>query len=178
ARYSNVFDYVGPNMAANTLNVYNPPTGPTCETTSPTTAPVCQQAPPAPSLSAQEATVRAIASAVGARDVVALEQPAVNLQNPSGNGRQWNGPIYVATPQLLWAYGINPSSIPSDVDILSSRSGLAGSGVQLTYGGGGDKGGGQPEPVNLGGGPGGPGGSSNSCDPGSCLAHPVVQEEG
>jgi len=119
---------------------------------------VCQAAPPAPSLAAQEASVRAIASAVGAKDVVALEQPAVNLQNPSGNGRQWNGPIYVATPQLLRAYGINPSSIPSDVDILSSRSGLAGSGVQLTYGSGSNKGGGQPQPANLGApGPGGPG---------------------
>ena len=165
ARYSNVFDYVGPNMASNAINVYNPPTGPTCEVSNGAT-PVCQQAPPAPSLSAQEATVHAIAAAVGAKDVVALEQPAVNLQNPSANGRQWNGPIYVATPQLLRAYGINPSSIPSNVDILSSRSGLAGSGVQLTYGSGSDKGGGPPQPVNLGGpGPGGPGASGNSCSP-------------
>jgi putative ABC transport system permease protein len=176
ARYSNVFDFVGPNMASNAINVYNPPTGTTCESTG-SGPPVCQPAPPAPSLTAQEGTVHAIASAVGAKDVVALEQPAVNLQNPSGNGRQWNGPVYVATPALLRAYGINPSSIPSNVDILSSRSGLAGSGVQLTYGGSGDKGGGQPEPVNLGGGP-GPGNSANSCPPGSCLAHPVVQEEG
>jgi putative ABC transport system permease protein len=137
---------------------------------------VCQQAPPAPSLSAQEASVHAIASAVGAKDVVALEQPAVNLQNPAGNGRQWNGPIYVATPALLRAYGITPSSIPSNVDILSSRSGLAGSGVQLTYGGSIGKGGGQPQPVHVGGGP-GPSSSDNSCPPGSCLAHPVVQEE-
>ncbi|HEY1445253.1 MAG TPA: ABC transporter permease [Acidimicrobiales bacterium] len=176
ARYSNVFDFVGPNMAANTINVYNPPTGPQCQVTSPSAAPVCQQAPPAPSLAAQGTTVHAIASAVGAKDVVTLEQPAVNLQNPSGDGRQWNGPIYVATPQLLRAYGINPSSIPSNVDILSSRSGLAGSGVQLTYSSGTGKGGGQPQPVNLDGpGPGGPG---NSCTPGSCLAHPVVQEEG
>jgi putative ABC transport system permease protein len=179
ARYSNVFDFVGPNMASNAINVYNPPTGPTCESTSPSSAPVCQAAPPAPSLSAQESTVQAIASAIGAKDVVALEQPAVNLQNPSGNGRQWNGPIYVATPQLLRAFGINPSSIPSNVDILSSRSGLAGSGVQLTYGSGSGKGGGSPQPVNLAGpGPGGPGASGNSCSPGSCLAHPVVQEEG
>ena len=27
ARYANVFDYVGPNMAANALNVYTPPSG-------------------------------------------------------------------------------------------------------------------------------------------------------
>jgi putative ABC transport system permease protein len=174
ARYSNVFDFVGPNMASNAINVYNPPTGTTCFSKG--GPPVCQPAPPAPSLTAQEASVHAIASAIGAKVVVALEQPAANLENPSGHGRQWNGPIFVATPALLRAYGINPSSIPSDVDILSSRSGLAGSGVQLTYGGDFGKGGGQPEPVNLGGGP-GPNSSANSCPPGSCLAHPVVQEE-
>ena len=175
ARYSNVFDYVGPNMAANAINVYTPPTGQTCEGNG-GGVPVCQQAPPAPSLSAQEASVHAIASAVGAKDVVALEQPNVSLQNPSGDGRQWNGPIYVATPSLLRAYGIDPSSIPSNVDILSSRSGLAGSGVQLTYGSSGQ--GGSPQPDNLGGpGPGPGGNANNTCPPGSCVAHPVVQEE-
>ena len=175
ARYSNVFDFVGPNMSANAVNVYTPPSGQTCEVNG-GGGPVCQQAPPAPSLSAQEASVHAIASAVGAKAVVALEQPNVNLQNPSGNGRQWNGPIYVATPSLLRAFGINPSSIPSNVDILSSRSGLAGSGVQLTYSSTGK--GGSPPPVNLNGGSGpGPGGGANTCSPGSCLAHPVVQEE-
>jgi putative ABC transport system permease protein len=172
ARYSNVFDYVGPNMASNAINVYNPPTGPTCEVSN-GAAPVCQPAPPAPSLAAQEASVHAIASAVGAKDVVALEQPAVNLQNPSSNGRQWNGPIYVATPALLRAYGINPSSIPTNVDILSSRPGLAGSGVQLTWSGGGGKGGGGLQFV----GPGGGGSSYSQCTPNQCLAHPVVQEE-
>jgi putative ABC transport system permease protein len=149
-------------MPANALNVYTPPTGQTCEVGS--GGPVCQQAPTPPSPSAQESTVHAIAAAVGAKDVLALEQPAVNLQNPSGNGRQWNGPIYVATPQLLHAFGINPSSIPSNVDILSSRSGLDGSGVQLTWNGSGGK-------------EGPPGGGSNPCPPSQCLAHPVVQEE-
>ena len=174
ARYSNVFDYVGPNMAANTVNVYTPPTGAECMVSNGT--PQCQQAPPAPSLSAQESTVQAIAATVGAKDVVALEQPNANLQNPSGNGRQWNGPIFVATPQLLRAYGIDPSSIPSNVDILTSRAGLTGSGVQLTWSGGGGKAGGAPHPVNFGEGP-GPGPGDNTCPPGSCLAHPVVMEE-
>ncbi len=165
ARYANVFDYVGPNMAANTLNVYSPPTGPTFGPNGQTQPPA-----PAPSLSAQESTVQAIASVVGAKDVVDLVQPSIGLQNPSASGRQWNGPIYVGTPALLRAYGINPSSVPSGVDILSARSGLAGSGVQLTYGGGdGPKGGFQ--------GPGG-GANTNQCTPNQCLAHPVVQEEG
>ena len=138
ARYSNVFDYVGPNMSANTLNVYSPPPAGT-QLFSPGNGAQTAPAPPEPV--GQMATAHAIASAVGATNVVELDNPAVGLQNPSGAGRQWNGPIYVATPALLRAYGINPSSIPSDVDILSSRPGLAGSGVQLTFGSG-DKGGG------------------------------------
>ncbi|HEY5383968.1 MAG TPA: FtsX-like permease family protein [Acidimicrobiales bacterium] len=164
ARYSNVFDYVGPNMAANTINVYTPPAAGT-PLFGPGTG--AQTAPTPPSLSAQDATTHAIASAVGATNVVELINPAVGLQNPSGSGRQWDGPIYVATPALLRAYGINPSSIPSKVDVLSSRPGLAGSGVQLTFGGGGKGGSGFAGPGNY-----------NQCTPNQCLAHPVVQEEG
>jgi putative ABC transport system permease protein len=163
ARYSNVFDFVGPNMAANTLNVYSPPAAGT-----PLFSPASgtETAPTPPSLSAQEATTHAIASAVGATNVVELINPAVGLQNPSGSGRQWDGPIYVATPALLRAYGINPSSIPSNVDVLSSRPGLAGSGVQMTFGSAGKGGGGFEGPGNY-----------NQCTPNQCVAHPVVQEE-
>jgi putative ABC transport system permease protein len=167
ARYSNVFDYVGPNMTANTINVYSPPAAGS-ELFSPgQNGPQTQTAPTPPSMAAQLASVHAIASAVGASHVVELDNPSVGLQNPSGAGRQWDGPIYVATPALLRAYGINPSSIPSNVDVLSSRPGLAGSGVQLTFGSD-DKGGGGSF---VGG------NSYNQCTPNQCLAHPVVQEE-
>ncbi|HEX4127596.1 MAG TPA: FtsX-like permease family protein [Acidimicrobiales bacterium] len=170
ARYSNVFDFVGPNMAANTINVYTPPAAGT-ELFSPgQNGPQTETAPAPPSLSAQAATAHAIAAAVGANDVVELVNAAVGLQNPSSSGRQWDGPIYVATPALLRAYGINSSSIPSDVDILSARPGLAGSGVQLTFGGGG-KGGDGFQGLGAGG------NNSNQCTPNQCLAHPVVQEE-
>ena len=117
------------------------------------------------------------------KKVVELDNPApsVGLQSPSASGRQWNGQIYVATPALLRAYDINPSSIPSDVDVLSSRPGLSGSGVQLTYGGGTGKGGGQLVGPGPGGPPvrgGGPGpGNTNTCSPTGCIAHPVVQDE-
>ena len=170
ARYSNVFDYVGPNMSANTLNVYSPPPAGS-ELFSPgDNGPQTETAPTPPSLSAQVATAYAIAAAVGATDMVELDSPSVGLQNPSATGRQWDGPIYVATPALLRAYGINPSSIPSNVDILSSRPGLAGSGVQLTFGGGG-KGGDGFQGLGAGG------NNYNQCTPNQCLAHPVVQEE-
>jgi putative ABC transport system permease protein len=172
ARYSNVFDFVGPNMTANAMNVYSPPAAGT-----PLSGPNgSSTAPVPPSLSAQEASVHAIASAVGASKVVELDQPAVNLQSPSANGRQWNGPIYVATPALLRTYGIDPSSIPSNVDILSSRPGLAGSGVQMSWSGSGKSG-----PLVGPGAQGGPGGvgpgNTNVCPPGSCDAHPVVLQE-
>ena len=170
ARYSNVFDYVGPNMAANTLNVYSPPPAGSPLFSPGQNGPQTETAPTPPSLSAQEATTHAIAAAVGATNVVELVNPNVGLQNPSAAGRQWNGPIYVATPALLRAYGINPSSIPSNVDILSSRPGLAGSGVQLTFGGGG-KGGDGFQGLGAGG------NNYNQCTPNQCLAHPVVQEE-
>ena len=164
ARYSNVFDYVGPNMTSNELAVWSPPPAGT-ELFSPGQSGP-ETAPAPPSVQSQEATVHAIASSVGATDVVELDNPAAGLQNPSASGRQWSGAVYVATPALLRAYGINPSSIPSNVDVLTSRPGLAGSGAQLVYGGGGK------------GGPGAPGpGNTSDCPPDSCLAHPVIQEE-
>jgi hypothetical protein len=147
--------------------VYSPPPGGT-----PLFGPGgAQTAPTPPSLSAQEASTHAIAAAVGATNVVELVNPAAGLQNPSGAGRQWDGPIFVGTPALLRAYGINPSSIPTNVDVLSSRPGLAGSGVQLTFGSD-EKGGGGP--VALGGG----GNNVNQCTPNQCIAHPVIQEDG
>jgi putative ABC transport system permease protein len=168
ASYSNPFDYVGPNMAANQLAVYSPPPG-----GQPLFGPNGQAgtSPTPPSIESQEATVHTIASSLGVTHVVELDVPSAGLQNPVASGRQFSGPIYVATPALLGAYGIDASTIASNVDILSSRPGLEGSGVQLTYGGGGGKGGGDGGPV--------PAGSvlRNQCPPGSCVAHPVVQEE-
>ncbi|MGO8874035.1 MAG: FtsX-like permease family protein, partial [Acidimicrobiales bacterium] len=170
ARYSNVYDYVGPNLASNELAVWSP-NGQNGNNPSALTA---------QDIKSQVASVHAIATSVGASHVIELDNPPVYLQNPSGPGRQWDGQIFVATPALLRAYGIDPSSIPSSVDILSSRPGLSGSGVQLTYGGGGEKGGGQlvsPGPGGPDGG-GGPGpGNTNASPPGSFVAHPVVQEE-
>jgi len=172
ARYSNVYDYVGPNLASNELAIWSP-NGQDGNNPNPS-APTLQD------IESQEASIHSIASAVGATDVVELDNPvpSVGLQNPSASGRQWDGQIFVAMPSLLRAFGINPSSIPSDVDVLSSRPGLSGSGVQLTYGGGGGKGGGQLIGPGSGGG-GGPGpGNTNTCSPEGCIAHPVVQEEG
>ena len=91
ARYANVFDYVGPNMAANELNVYSPNSEGIPFGVGPGAKGANSAVPATPSIESQEATVHAIASAVGATADVELENPAINLQNPSGNGRQWNG---------------------------------------------------------------------------------------
>ena len=170
ARYANVFDFVGPNMTANTINVYSPPAAGSELITPGQNGPQTETAPAPPSLAAQEATTHAIAAVVGASSMVELVNPGVGLQNPSAQGRQWDGPIYVATPALLRAYGIDPSSIPSNVDILSSRPGLMGSGVQMTFGGGGKAGDGFQ---GLGAG----GNDDNQCAPNQCVAHPVIEEE-
>jgi putative ABC transport system permease protein len=86
-------------------------------------------------------------------------------------GRQWDGAIYVATPQLLRAFGIKTSEIDPNADILSSRPGLSGvSGLVLNYGSG---------KVRKAPGAPGEGPSSQSCTAAtSCLAHPVIQEVG
>src|SRR6202035_4050796 len=104
--------------------------------------------------------------------MIALEQTSVNL-NHAASGRSWNGPIYVATPQLLSAFGIKQSEINPDADILTMRPGLSTmSLMQLTYG---DQGGGQ-DFVGPGNGPNGQ--NSWPCPAGSCIANPPVQEVG
>ena len=50
-------------------------------------------------------------------------------------GRSWSGQVYVATPQLLHAFGISASQVSPRADILSVRPGLSGiTKMQLIYG--------------------------------------------
>jgi putative ABC transport system permease protein len=153
ARYGNVLDYVGPNLASNQLVVYAP-SGPNGASFTPAQL---------PSLSAK---TRAIATALGSRDVIELETTDANL-NHNGGGRNWNGPLYVATPQLLHAFGISPSQVSPTADILTMRPGLSGlSEMQLNYG--------SPK----GPGPSGPGQNPTSfpCPKNACVANPPIQE--
>jgi putative ABC transport system permease protein len=80
--------------------------------------------------------------------------------------------VYVATPQLLQAFGITPSQVNPAADILSMRPGLSGiSDMQLAYGKG------PQDNIGPGGGNGpGNGPQSYPCPAGSCLANPVIQE--
>ena len=73
---------------------------------------------------ALEANVHDIAASVGSRDVVELDTTS-SLAHPCRPGRNWDGPIYVATPQLLRAFGITSSAIDPAADILTMRPGLS-----------------------------------------------------
>ena len=164
-RFGNVLDWAGPNVASNQVIVYTPNGpgggggpggpggggGPSGPATGSTTKSMTQ-------------TVHAIAAGLGSTDVITLEQTSANLQH-AASGHQWDGQIYVATPQLLRAFGIKADVNPA-ADILSMRPGLSGmSEMQLLYGNGGQKG---PGP--------GPGSDSFPCPKSSCLANPVIQE--
>ena len=164
-RYGNVLDYAGPNLSSNQIIVYTPNGGP-----GPGNGPGGSSGSGTASTpQAQAAVAQNIARALGSNTVIELDQTSASLQH-SGPGRSWSGPVYVATPQLLAAFGIKASEVNPDADILTMRPGLSGiSDMQLVYGGG-----------DLGGGPGGPGNgpATDPCPKGQCLANPVIQEVG
>jgi putative ABC transport system permease protein len=106
------------------------------------------------------ASAEQIAKGLGGQ-LIALETPNAQIVGNS-LGRQWDGAVYVATPQLLRAFGIAPSEINPKADILSSRPGLSGvSDLGLDYSSGGKN---------------GPGTTCTVV--GGCNAHPVIQEIG
>jgi putative ABC transport system permease protein len=162
-RYGNVLDYAGPNLASNQVIVYTPngPDGPGGQGNGPGGG----SATPG-NLSSMAATARSIAGGLGTHQVIALETTSATLQH-AAPGRQWNGQVYVATPQLLAAFGIRASQVDPAADILTMRPGLSGlSGMQLIYGN------------YFGKGRGGSGQNAFPCPADECLANPVIQEIG
>ena len=163
ARFGNVLDYAGPNLASNQLIVYTPNTpqgggpGGTVSGSKP---------------AAWSARAHAIAAALGSHDVVQLDSTSATLQH-AASGRQFGGQVYVATPQLLKAFGIKASAINPSADILTMRPGLSGiSKMQLVYGH-------YFTPRNVtpgSAGGNGPGPQSYPCPKNECLANPVIQE--
>jgi putative ABC transport system permease protein len=170
-RYGNVLDYAGPNLASNQVIVYTPNGGPGGG------GPGGGGPGGGPSGTATEsqqsmaAVADGIAAALGSHDVIQLDQTGASLVHAAA-GRSWSGPVYVATPQLLQAFGITPSQVNPAADILSMRPGLSGiSDMQLAYGKG------PQDNIGPGGGNGpGNGPQSYPCPAGSCLANPVIQE--
>ena len=162
-RYGNVLDYAGPNLASNQLIVYTP-NGPYGQG-GPGNA--SSESATGGNLQSMATRARGIAAALGSRDVIQLESTSASLQHAAA-GRSWSGPVYVATPQLLRAFGINASAVDPTADILTMRPGLSGiSHMQLVYG-------------NYFQGNAGPGGGPGAypCPKSECLANPVIQEVG
>jgi putative ABC transport system permease protein len=169
-RYGNVLDYAGPNVASNQVIVYTPGPGPGGG------GPGNGGSSPSGTAStpqAQAAVARNIARGLGSSTVIELDDAGASLQHAAA-GRSWSGPVYVATPQLLAAFGIKASEVNPDADILTMRPGLSGlSQMQLVYGN--DQGGG---PGGGGHGPQDVGSNSYPCPKGQCLANPVIQQVG
>ena len=127
ARFGNVLDYAGPNLSSNQLIVYarrhQRPLGGSR-----------QQPDRRPDRGRAKGRE-------GHRRRARHDQPdraretSANLVH-AASGRSWSGPIYVATPQLLSAFGIKQSETNPDADILTMRPGLSTmSQMQLIYGG-------------------------------------------
>ena len=159
ARFGNAVDYVGPNLASNQLIVY-PQEAPTTPN-----APCLHEPGGCPTLTgaqlaAMAAEARGIAASLGSRDIVQLETTDSALQRAAA-GRNWDGAVYVATPQLLRAYGITAAQVSPDADILTMRPGLSSlTNMQFLYGA-----------SKFG-----PPGSNSPCPPSYCLANPKIQE--
>jgi len=144
ARYSNVWDYAGPNVASNQLVVYTPSVGvrarPSANELQSMTKTKLEKLrqqdstrPSASQLRSMAATTDEIGAALGAQHVITLESTTAGLQNYSGT-RQFQGSIYVATPQLLRAFGITASEVNADADFLTALPGFKeASGVEMTW---------------------------------------------
>jgi len=147
ARYANVLDYVGPNMTSNQLVLYSQNQG--------GGGPL-----PSPSLATATTVDHGIAKSLHATGDVALYQTSATL-NRNAPGRQYSGPLYVATPALLSAFHIDAASLNPRADVLTMRPGLAGTTeMQLVWG-------------NFFGAK--PGPRQPVCRPSDCLNDPVME---
>ena len=134
SRYGNVLDYAGPNLASNqiALHANTPPPAGTIVIAPNGKTHVQRHRKRARSPRRQQLATHAqsIARGLGAQ-LIALQTPNAGLSGTQG-GRQLERAIYVATPQLLRAFGIKASEIDPNADVLSSRPGLSGSRVSTS----------------------------------------------
>jgi putative ABC transport system permease protein len=158
ARLGDPLDYAGPNMTSSQLIVYT--------TAGPNGGGGGQSGPsagPAPSLADQAKIADNIAKSLGNAGIITLYATNAGLVH-AANGRNWSGPIYLATPQLLSMFGISQSQVNPDADFLTMRPGLSTLSLMQFVNG--------PK-----GGPGAPGqGNQWPCPAGSCIANPPIQE--
>ena len=121
ARYGNTLDYVGPNVASNQVIVYAPQSGPS-QTPGRHRAPT----PVTPATPAQvHGALSAIEGALDATTTVGMYSSGAQIFRAVPS-RSYTGNDYVATPQLLKAFGISPSSIRPSTDIITMRPRFTG----------------------------------------------------
>jgi putative ABC transport system permease protein len=161
AARSGPVDYVGPSLSSSQLIVYAPG-GPGSQQSGPNgSGPNGPTAPPVSIAQAQQ-VAKKIAADLGMTSMITLETASASL-NHAAAGRNWDGQIYLAAPQLLRAFGISNSEINPDADILTMRPGLSSMSLMQLW--------------NVPKVPGnGNGSSSWPCPPGSCIASPPIQE--
>jgi putative ABC transport system permease protein len=166
ARYADELDYAGPNLAANQLLVFtpagpgaNPPPGAAGK------GGLVGATGTAHAGGSLPARAHAIAAALGAGEFLPLQMTDANLWHAAA-GRQWNGPIYVATPALLAAFRINPARLDPNADILTMRPGIDSvPALHLVYGSFAAQGPpGRGDPAAL------------PCRRSDCLVHPSIEE--
>jgi putative ABC transport system permease protein len=114
ARYGDVFDYAAPNLGSNQLIVGRTPNT---------------------SLPSATRTAESIGKDLGARQIVGLDRSTAYLVHPSPPFEAFGGSaISVATPKLLRAFGIKPSQLNPNADILTSRPNFSSiTGMDLTW---------------------------------------------
>ncbi len=159
AHYANVLDHQGPNLASNQVVVY----------TSGKTSPI---QPSASQLRSEAKTAADISAALGAQHEIALLSTTAGLQNAAGT-HDFSGSLYVATSQLLRAYGIRPSEVNPQADFLTALPGLASaSGIEMTWCEA------SGTPAKAIGRPGGGTVSENPCTSSGVQKNPLIQEIG
>ena len=163
-RYDDALDYIGPNMAANQLVLYNPGNDPTQYQTG--------QFTPAAKLAATRQQADATAAQLHAPAPLELDlavsanvaQPGQPTQNVYGTilslqKRMQGGLPWVATPALLKAFGITQSEINPAADVLTARALLPSTGDLALVSG-----------SYLSQMP------NTPCPAGMCIQNPVIQE--
>ncbi|MEN3303991.1 MAG: putative transport system permease protein [Micromonosporaceae bacterium] len=159
-RYADPVDYFGPNLPANQLVVYAPGTGPGSH------GPDSGAAGAPRSPAGLQAVANSIASSLDSHDVLGLDSTGAMLGQVASATvggvvgqavRVYPGTVYVATPELLRHYGIDPGAIDPTALLVTSRAGLAGTGSLELFTSEG--------PVD-------------GCAAGRCAAHPKIQTLG
>ncbi len=130
-RFDDALDYAAPNLTSNQLIVYAPDNdsrpGPGQHSTRPAPRswrPTRQQADAIAAQLHAAAPLElelAISPKVAQPGSPTQNQPA--MINSTIPGASFSGELYVATPALLKAYGISPSEVHPDADILTMRAG-------------------------------------------------------